>query len=563
MELTSLAEQSYNKQPTQLASWQALIAEAEQLKHQHLKNLCLAPNRFTVFSRQAGNLTLDFSKQKLTANTLQLLVKLAEESNLTTKINQLLTGAEVNTTEQRPALHTALRLPASTSLNLAGEDINLGVQASLNKMQQLVERLHAGQWRGVTGQAITDVVNLGVGGSDLGPLMATHALAEFKPENIAKINLHFASTMDGSQLAQQLNQLNPATTLFILSSKSFGTIDTLSNAATALKWLVVHLGNEALVKQQHFIGVSAAAEKMDAWGIAKQHQLEFWDWVGGRFSLWSTIGLPIALLLGMQGFKDLLAGANLLDEHFASASLDTNLPVLLALIGIWNGNFLQVRTQAVLPYDGRLKYLPNYLSQLEMESNGKSANLNNQLIDYATCPVLWGELGPNAQHAFYQLLHQGTEAVNCDFIAPIQKYNQIANPAQKQQLQEQHQLTLANCFAQSRLLMLGNDAVAANSNDQENTNKHMHYRGNQTSTTLLLDELTPYSLGQLITLYEHKVFVQAAIWQINPFDQWGVELGKQIALTTQQALAGELTAAEADFDPSTQGLINLTQQKNN
>lgn len=546
-----------------LPSWLALSKEAQRIKKLSAQEICLDKKRFQDFSHQVGNLTLDFSKQRIQQSTLNLLIELAEESQLPTKIQQLLTGYPVNTTEERPALHTALRLPANAESWLDGENINLAVQDSLTKMQQLVERLHAGQWRGVTGFAITDVVNLGVGGSDLGPLMVTHALAEFKPANLAPLNLHFASTMDGSQLAQKLDELNPATTLFILSSKSFSTIDTLSNAATARQWLVNHLEQEDLVLKQHFIGVSAAPEKMDAWGIAKQHQLEFWSWVGGRYSLWSAIGLPIALLLGMDGFKQLLAGAHHLDEHFANAELHQNLPVLLALIGIWNGNFLNVRTQAVLPYDGRLKYLPNYLSQLEMESNGKSVNLANQAINYATCPVIWGELGPNAQHAFYQLLHQGTEAVNCDFIAPIRKYEQITDPKRKHKLQEQQRLTLANCFAQSRLLMLGNAALDNQPSlmaSQDKTAQHLQYKGNQTSTTLLIDELTPYSLGQLLALYEHKVFVQAAIWQINPFDQWGVELGKQLALTTQQALDGLLTSEQIGLDPSTSGLISLCLQ---
>ncbi|MFK7160601.1 glucose-6-phosphate isomerase [Marinospirillum sp. MEB164] len=537
--------------PSWTPEWKALEDLAQQQGALHLKDLCLDRQRFDLFSWRSGALFLDLSKQRLTQETLPALFKLARAQKLEQAIQALLSGAPINTSEQRPALHTALRLPADAELWVEGENVNLAIQASLEKMAQLVERLHQGQWRGVTGHPITDVVNLGVGGSDLGPLMVTHALAEWRPEDIAPLHLHFASTMDGSQLAERLQLLNPETTLFIISSKSFSTIDTLTNAATAKHWLVQHLGQEALVLKQHFIGVSAKAEKMSAWGIDPQHQLTFWDWVGGRYSLWSCIGLPIALQIGMAGFRALLAGAHQMDQHLAQAPLESNLPVLLALAGIWNINFLGMSAQAILPYDGRLKYLPAYLSQLEMESNGKSTTQEGELVDYATCPILWGELGPNAQHAFYQLLHQGTEAVQCDFIAPIRRYEQIRDPQARHYFQGQHRLALANCLAQSRLLMLG-DAAVPDQHTQRDA--HLFYRGNQPSSTLLLDELTPSSLGQLLALYEHKVFVQASIWGINPFDQWGVELGKKIALSTEQALLGQTQMA---FDPSTEGLLAL------
>lgn len=544
--------------PSNYSSWQALQQAAVHNGQRHLNELCQQPQRFTDLSRQHAGLLLDLSKQRLDTQTLQLLFNLAQESQLTNKIQALFSGQPLNTSENRPALHTALRLPASAELNLDGDNINLAIQASLNKMEHLVQRFHAGQARGVTGQPIQDIVNLGVGGSDLGPLMVAHALAEFRPANISTVNVHFASTIDGSQLAEKLSQLNPATTLFIIASKSFTTLDTLSNATTAKHWLVDSLGQEELVLKQHFIGVSAVPEKMTQWGISSEHQLEFWDWVGGRFSLWSAIGLPIALQIGMDNFRKFLAGAHNLDQHFATAPLADNLPVLLGLAGIWNINFLNIRAHSVLPYDGRLKYFPDYLSQLEMESNGKSSTLDGDLVDYATCPVLWGELGPNAQHAFYQMLHQGTEAVNCDFIAPINRYNNLSDPNTKAKFQHQHQLSLANCFAQTRLLALGD---AANTEvDAATSPAHKLYRGNQPSTTLLIDELTPFSLGQLIALYEHKVFVQAAIWHINPFDQWGVELGKKIAITTQTALtSGQIPS---NLDPSTQGLLHycLTQQ---
>ncbi len=548
--------------PSTLASWYALQQEAKQTGNRHLRDMSNDKQRFTQLSRSFNGLLLDFSKQRIEPLTLQLLLQLAEECQLTSKINDLLGGQPINNSELRPALHTALRLPAKAKLFVEGEDVNLAVQASLTKMQQLVAKLQAGQWRGVTGLPITDVVNLGVGGSDLGPLMVCHALAGFKPEQTAPLNLHFVSTIDGSQLAERLKKLNPATTLFIFSSKSFSTIDTLTNANTARHWLIDKLGKETLVIKQHFIGVSASTKKMTEWGIAKEHQLIFWDWVGGRYSLWSAIGLPIALQIGMDGFRELLAGAHALDVHFANNPLANNLPVLLALTGIWNINFLNIRAQAILPYDGRLKYFPDYLTQLEMESNGKSTTREGEAVEYATCPVLWGELGPNAQHAFYQLLHQGTEAVNCDFIAPIHRYDEIKDSETRRQFQDQHRLSLANCFAQSRLLMLGDAAVPKSAAGE--AMPHMLYRGNQPSTTLLMNELTPYNLGQLIALYEHKVFVQAAIWNINPFDQWGVELGKKIALATEQALlAKDKQAIALAFDPSTSGLLNhcLTVQK--
>ena len=541
--------------PSTLASWYALEQEAKQTGNRHLREMCTNQQRYKELSRHFDGLLLDLSKQRIEPLTLQLLLQLAEECQLNTKINDLLSGQPINNSENRPALHTALRLPKGEELWVEGVDVNLGIQASLEKMQQLVERIHAGQWRGITGLPITDVVNLGVGGSDLGPLMVCHALADFKPKNITSVNIHFASTIDGSQLAERLKQLNPATTLFIFSSKSFSTIDTLSNANTARHWLIDKLGDEKLILKQHFIGVSGSVEKMTQWGIAKENQLLFWDWVGGRYSLWSAIGLPIALQIGMQSFRELLAGAHALDKHFATSPLTDNLPVLLALSGIWNINFLNIRAHAILPYDGRLKYFPDYLTQLEMESNGKSTTREGEPVDYATCPVLWGELGPNAQHAFYQLLHQGTEAVNCDFIAPVHRYEEIEDPETKRQFQDQHRLSLANCLAQSRLLMLGDAAVPKI--DANQPMPHMLYRGNQPSSTLMVNELTPYSLGQLIALYEHKVFTQAAIWNINPFDQWGVELGKKIALATEQALLAEDQQGKSlAFDPSTSGLLN-------
>lgn len=538
----------------QSPAWRALSAHAEDMRGVHLKDLFREPGeRHAAFTRSAAGLMLDLSKQRWRDETLHKLLDLARDAGLPRAIARLLAGERVNRSEDRPALHTALRLPVDTHLEVDGEDVVPAVHETLVHMAAMVEKFHAGQWRGATGKAVTDVVNLGVGGSDLGPLMVTHALADYGPRDVHSVEVHFASTMDGSQLADYLTRLNPETTLFVLSSKSFTTIDTLSNARTARDWLLSHLvngdGDRELVMRQHFIGVSASREKMCEWGISEANQLEFWEWVGGRYSLWGAIGLPIALVVGMDNFRALLAGAHAMDRHFATAELGDNLPVLLALAGIWNVNFLDVRAHSILPYDGRLEFFASYLEQLEMESNGKSVTNAGELTGYSTCPVLWGQLGPNAQHAFYQLLHQGTQAVECDFIAPMRRYDRVEDNATRAHLKAQHRLTLANCFAQSRVLMLGDEAI----DDDGPRPLHKRYRGNQPSTTLLLERLTPRTLGALIALYEHKVFVQATIWDINPFDQWGVELGKKIATQTEQAMASH--EGIGALDDSSRGLI--------
>ncbi|CAM3446068.1 glucose-6-phosphate isomerase [Halomonas sp. FME1] len=543
--------------PDMLPAWQTLKHHAQALQNVHLKTLFgTEPSRWESFTRQVAGLTLDLSKQRWDDDTLEHLFTLATEAGVPSAIEALLSGKRVNVSENRPALHTALRLPADATLDVEGDDIVAAVQESLAQMESLVSRLHAGQWRGATGKPIRDVVNLGVGGSDLGPLMVTHALADFRPKGIHPVEVHFASTMDGSQLADCLSRLNPETTIFVLSSKSFTTIDTLSNANTAREWLLGRLTQHGstpisaeMVVRQHFIGVSASPDKMTEWGITPDHQLTFWEWVGGRYSLWGTIGLPIALVVGMDNFRELLAGAHAMDRHFAEAPMEDNLPILLGLAGIWNVNFLDIRAHSILPYDGRLEYFAAYLEQLEMESNGKSVTRQGQPVNYSTCPVLWGQLGPNAQHAFYQLLHQGTQPVVCDFIAPLKRYDEVEDPDTRRDLKTQHRLSLANCFAQSRVLMLGDDALE----DDGPRPEHKRYRGNQPSTTVLLDQLTPFTLGALIALYEHKVFVQAVIWDINPFDQWGVELGKKIATDTQKIIdhQGDISL----MDASSRGLI--------
>jgi len=541
--------------PTGKKSWQALHKHAQKNVTLHLsKILTDKPDRFNNFSRRSGNLLLDFSKQRAKPKTLQLLCDLARECDLSSWIDKLFSGEAINTSENRPALHTALRLPANGELNLNGNNIVQGLQETLQSMERIVSRIHAGQWHGYSGLPIDTIVNIGVGGSDLGPLMASKALSDWRQPEARKLQIYFASTMDGSQLVEHLENANPATTLFIISSKSFTTIDTLSNANTALQWL--RRGSKAddkLLFQHHFIGVSADANKVADWGIPADNHLALWDWVGGRYSMWSAIGLPIALAIGMARFREMLSGAHAMDRHFRNTEFERNLPVLLAMISIWNINFLDIHSHAILPYDGRLARLPAYLQQLEMESNGKSVNRDGKPVDYSTCPIIWGEVGPNAQHAFYQLLHQGTEVVSCDFIVAARRYWDSGNP----KLQFQQRLTLANCLAQSRILALGDSVIDGG----EDTPSFKRNSGNQPSTTILLDELTPHSFGQLIALYEHKVFVQSVIWDINPFDQWGVELGKQMATGLMDPLSQRQT--DAHVDASTNGLLRSIYKQQN
>jgi len=526
----------------QLDAWQQLLTRhAPHWQSVHLRDVWTGTQRSANLSRTFDGLYLDFSKQRLDTDTLADLLQLAEEVDLPGAIQHLLRGDRVNGSEDRPALHTALRLPRGEPLLVEGENVNAAVQASLDRMRSVVQRIHAHQWRGVTGEAITDVVSIGVGGSDLGPYLVTQALSEFAPPEARGLRLHFVSSIDGTQIADLLDALRPETTLFIVASKSFTTIDTLSNIETALAWMLTRIPDRTRVVRHHVIGISAKPEKMTAFGIPVSNQIPFWDWVGGRFSLWSAIGLPIALKLGMNGFEQLLAGAHAMDKHFSDAPMADNLPVIMGLLTVWNSTFLGINAQAILPYDARLKLFPAYLTQLVMESNGKSVDRDGNALHYKTCPILWGEVGSNAQHAFYQLLHQGTQPVTCDFIAPIRRYSRCDEAGTS--LQSQHLLSLANCFAQSRGLMLGDPS----------DDGHRHYPGNQPSNTLLINELTPYSMGQLIALYEHQVYVASVIWNINPFDQWGVELGKKMATTTY----GVLTRGDslATLDPSSQQLL--------
>lgn len=527
---------------------------AKLMQSMHLTELFKQqPDRFDQLSLTCDDLIFDFSKQRINQNVLDALIQWAEAKHLGTWITRLFSEESINYTENRSAMHWALRLPKNSK---DFSPLSAQVNEQLDRMYQLVEKIHAGQYRGVTGEVIQDVVNIGVGGSDLGPLMATHALCDFKTQTAKPLDVHFVSTMDGSQLSDLLHQLRPETTLFIISSKSFGTIDTLSNAETVRQWMEKALGEQTSVLKSHFIGVSTKPEKMTEWGIHPDNQFLLWDWVGGRYSLWSCIGLPIALKIGVKGFDDFLTGAYLVDQHFRDTPFKENIPVMMGLLGAWNTNYLDMQTHAVLPYDGRLKYFASYLQQLEMESNGKSVQRDNQKVQLSTCPIVWGEVGPNAQHAFYQLLHQGTHSVSCDFIAPIHRYDakQFTYVENAESLIEQHHLALSNCLAQSRLLAFGNEALDAT--ELQNLPDYKQYSGNQPSTTFLIEELNPKTLGMLIALYEHKVFVQSVLWNINPFDQWGVEKGKEIANQILPILNGRQSETE-HLDASTQGLIQL------
>ena len=532
-------------------AWVELQTHAEEFKDAHLKDLFQQDaKRFENFSFSYDKYLLDLSKQRINQQTLDKLIDLAHQQELPRWIERLFNADKVNDSEQRAALHMALRQPKGASLHHEGKDVVSDVQASLAKMQTLVEQIQNAQWRGYDGRPISSVVNIGVGGSSLGPLMVCDALEKYMPADTVALDVYFVSSMDGSELEKLLPKLEPATTLFIVASKTFTTVDTLANANTAREWLLAASQQPIeLINQHHFIAATASPSAAERWGVPNSHQLLLWDWVGGRYSLWSVIGMPIALMVGMAQFRELLRGAHQMDEHFRQAPLASNLPVLLGLMGVWNINFLGIHAHAILPYDGRLAQFPAYLEQLEMESNGKSVNRDGRRIAYRTCPVLWGQVGSNAQHAFYQLLHQGTEPVMCDFITPAVRYD-----GEGDELQKQHQLSLANCLAQSRLLALGDSSVT----ESDAASKFKHYDGNQPSTTLMLEALCPETLGGLIALYEHKVFVQSVIWEINPFDQWGVEQGKKVATSLLTTLAG---GAGDNLDASTEGLVRYIQEQ--
>jgi glucose-6-phosphate isomerase len=521
---------------TALPEWRALEAHADTLSQKHLRDLFANDaNRFDQLSRLELNLLFDFSRQRVTAETISLLVKLADARGLRSRIDAMFAGEKINTTENRAVLHTALRNRSSRPVLVDGQDVMPEVRASLEKMRNFVEGVHGGRVHGHTGKSFTDVVNIGIGGSDLGIVMATEALAKFRNRNL---KLHCVSNVDGVQLADVLEKADPARTLFVVCSKTFTTLETLTNAKIARQWIVDRLGEGAPAR--HFAAVSTNSKAMDSFLIPPQNRFTMWDWVGGRYSLWSAVGLSIALALGMDQFELILEGGHEMDEHFRAAPFEKNLPVLMGLIGVWNNNCLGLDSLAVLPYDQRLHRFSAYLQQLEMESNGKRTTLDGQLVEYDTGPVIWGEPGSNAQHSFFQLLHQGTARVALDFLAPVN----ASSPYQQQQ-----NLALANCFAQAQAFAFGQTAeqvqadLAAKGVSESEIARlvpHKLHPGNKPSSIILFPRLGPKTLGRLIALYEHKVFTQSIIWGINAFDQWGVELGKKLAESVAPAVENPL-----------------------
>jgi glucose-6-phosphate isomerase len=511
------------------------------------------PRRFQRFSLRFGDMLFDFSKNRITEETLRLLVSLAREADVETWRERMFSGDKINTTEGRAVLHVALRNTLDRPIFVDGKDVMPEVARVRQQMGAFSDAVRSGTWRGQTGERITDVVNIGIGGSDLGPVMVSEAL---KPYHQPGLDIHFVSNVDGTHIAETLKRLRPEATLFIVASKTFTTQETLTNALTARGWLVGALGEAAVAK--HFAALSTNESAVSAFGIDPANMFAFWDWVGGRFSLWSAIGLPIAVAVGMDRFEELLAGGRAMDDHFRTAPLDANLPVLLALIGIWNANFLHAETYAVLPYDQYLHRLPAYLQQADMESNGKYVTRNGERVDYTTGPILFGEPGTNGQHSFYQLIHQSTRLVPCDFIAPAQTHNPIG---------KHHAILLSNFFAQTEALMRGKTAAEARRELEsqglsgealEVLVPHKVFDGNRPTNSILVRRVDPHTLGMLIALYEHKIFTQGVIWQVNSFDQWGVELGKQLAKVILPELEND--AAISSHDASTNGLINTYKE---
>jgi glucose-6-phosphate isomerase len=537
---------------SQFPEWQALARHALQVPR--LGDLFARdPDRFAAFSCCELDLLYDFSRQRLDAGTLPLLVKLAEKRDLAARVQAMFCGEMVNSTENRAALHTALRNRSDRPVMLNGKDIMVDVRAGLERMRTFVDGVHAGRIAGSGGKPFTDIVNIGIGGSDLGVVMANEALVRYRNRNL---KVHCVSNIDGVQLSDLLEQLEASRTLFVVVSKTFTTIETLSNARLARQWLVDRLGEGAVSK--HFAAVSTNQKAMDTFLIAPQNRFTMWDWVGGRYSIWSAVGLSVALALGMDTFELMLEGAYLMDEHFRSAPFERNLPVLMGLIGVWNQNFLGRDSLAVLPYDSRLRRFPAYLQQLEMESNGKRVTIEGQPVDYSTGAVLWGEPGSNAQHSFFQLLHQGTAKVAMDFIVPVNSSGSYA---------DQQNLALANCFAQAQAFALGQDEGQIRADlesrgvspaEIERLIPHQVHPGNNPSSILMFPRLGPRTLGKLVALYEHKVFVQSVIWDINPFDQWGVELGKKLADSLAPAVASP--DAATNIDPAVQALLGYVKK---
>lgn len=536
---------------TQSDAWQALGAHHHSMARVHMRDLFAQDaQRFEKFSLKTGDIFLDYSKNIITHETLSLLMGLARQANLAGWISRMFAGEKINTTENRAVLHIALRNRANRPIMVDGKDVMPDVNAVLAQMKVFSEAVRSGEWRGYTGKPISDVVNIGIGGSDLGPVMITEAL---KPYGKEGLNVHFVSNIDGTHIAETLKHLNPETTLVIVASKTFTTQETLTNALAAKQWLLKSAGDASAVAK-HFVALSTNAKEVAAFGIDTRNMFEFWDWVGGRYSLWSAIGLSIAIYIGMENFEALLSGAHEMDEHFRTAPLEENMPVILGLLGIWYNNFFGAQTHVILPYDQYLHRFSAYFQQGDMESNGKSVTRDGETVNYATGPIIWGEPGTNGQHAFYQLIHQGTRIIPADFIVPIETHNPIG---------EHHAILLSNFFAQTEALMKGKtttearaelEAMGLRGEDLEKLLPHKVFAGNKPTNSFILQKITPKALGALTALYEHKIFVQGILWNINSFDQWGVELGKQLAKVIFPELKGDEEIR--GHDASTNGLIN-------
>jgi len=520
-----------SKSPTQCKSWKALAQHKQRLEKTAIAALMKAPDRIPKFTLTLDALVFDFSKHRVDEEALQTLLELCAEQDVEEWRNRMFTGDKINTTENRAVLHTALRRPRHDTVTVDGENVMPFIHDVLTRMKGFSEAVRNGTWTGFTGKPITHIVNIGIGGSDLGPYMVCEALKPFIPSHI---QMHFVSNVDGTHLAETLQKIDAQTTLFIIASKTFTTQETMANAKTAKAWMIEKLGDIRCV-ERHFCALSTNGQGVTDFGISPENMFPFKDWVGGRYSLWSSIGLSICLAIGFENFERLLAGAKHVDEHFCTAPLRENIPVLMAVLGLWYRNFWDCSSYAVLPYDQYLHRFPAFLQQMDMESNGKSVDRHDQVIrDYKTGPVLFGEPGTNGQHAFYQLIHQGSDIIPCDFIAAKKSHNPMGN---------QHTLLLNNMLAQAQALMQGRNPQDADGNP------HRVFEGNRPSSIFLFDEINPYTLGMLIALYEHKVFVQGIVWNINSYDQFGVELGKELANNIEKGNTETL-------DPSTRALLD-------
>lgn len=538
--------------PTKTESWQKLTSHFKKIKNIHMKDLFTAdPKRFEKFSIQFNNILLDYSKNRITEETLTLFLKLAEEVNLRDAIERMFTGDKINETENRAVLHVALRNRENMPIYVDGKDVMPEVNRVLKKIEDLSIQVITGGWKGYTGKRISDIVNIGIGGSDLGPAMVTECLKPYAKEGMS---VHFVSNVDGTHITETLKRLYPETTLFIISSKTFTTQETMANAYSARNWFLTHAKDPKFISR-HFVAISTNAEKVEAFGIDRDNMFIFWDWVGGRYSLWSAIGLSIACFIGYKNFVELLQGAFEIDHHFRYTPYEKNIPVILAFIGIWYTNFFGTQTEVILPYDQYMQCFPAYFQQGNMESNGKSIDRNGKKVTYQTGSIIWGEPGTNGQHAFYQLIHQGTKLIPADFLAPAISHNPLG---------EHHPILLSNFFAQTEALLQGKtkkeviQELKKEGKTEEEIQKLYPYKvfeGNRPTNTILFKQLTPRILGSLIAMYEHKIFVQGVVWNIFSFDQWGVELGKQLA----QRILPELRDDKPvdSHDSSTNGVINF------